>query len=157
MKPKLQADSPRDVGKDEGSDARPRAARVARLLAVDERGCAWVQFDDETSATAAKLVVTLSQPALEQVMATRAPVLVAQQGGSHQVVALVGTALAGPVLEADVDGQRVKLSGEKEVVIACGKASITLRANGRVIIRGTQVESYSEGTNRIKGGQVRIN
>jgi len=26
-----------------------------------------------------------------------------------------------------------------------------------VLIRGTHVETYSEGTNRIKGGQVRIN
>jgi uncharacterized protein (DUF2345 family) len=62
-----------------------------------------------------------------------------------------------PVLEADVDGQRVRVQAQREVVIACGKASITLRANGRVIIKGTHVESDSEGTNRIKGGQVRIN
>jgi hypothetical protein len=43
------------------------------------------------------------------------------------------------------------------VVIACGKASITLRRNGRVVIRGTHVETLSSGTNRIKGGQVRVN
>jgi uncharacterized protein (DUF2345 family) len=66
-------------------------------------------------------------------------------------------AAGSPAVEADVDGHRVKLTGHREVIIACGKASITLRANGRVIIRGTQIESYSDGTNRIKGGQVRIN
>lgn len=66
--------------------------------------------------------------------------------------------LASPlVIQADVDGRRVRLSALDEVIIECGKASITLRRNGKVIIRGTQVETNSEGTNRIKGGQVRIN
>ncbi len=157
MKPKLQGEQVLDVGNEDGCNARPLAARVARLLAVDERGQAWVQFDDEIGAAAASLLITLSGPALEQVMATRAPVLVTQHRGMNQVVAVVGAVAPGQVLEADGDGQRVRLSGEKEVVIACGKSSITLRANGRVIIRGTQIESYSEGTNRIKGGQVRIN
>jgi len=61
------------------------------------------------------------------------------------------------VLEADVDGVRVRVCAKDEVVIACGKASITLRRNGRVVIRGTHVETLSSGTNRIKGGQVRVN
>jgi hypothetical protein len=46
---------------------------------------------------------------------------------------------------------------QDEIVLECGSASITLRRNGRVVIRGEYVETYSEGTNRIKGGQVRIN
>jgi uncharacterized protein (DUF2345 family) len=61
------------------------------------------------------------------------------------------------VIEADSDGRRVRLVAKDEIVLACGKASITLRRNGRVIVRGTHVETCSEGTNRIKGGHVRIN
>ena len=34
---------------------------------------------------------------------------------------------------------------------------MTLRRNGKVIIKGTYVETYSTGTNRIKGGQIRMN
>lgn len=59
--------------------------------------------------------------------------------------------------EADVDGARVRITARDEVVIQCGKASITLRRNGRVVIRGSHVETASTGTNRIKGGQVRVN
>jgi hypothetical protein len=59
--------------------------------------------------------------------------------------------------EADVDGARVRICARDEVVIQCGKASITLRRNGRVVIRGTYVETHSAGTNRIRGGQVRVN
>jgi hypothetical protein len=61
------------------------------------------------------------------------------------------------VFEADVDGRRVRIVARDEVVIACGPASITLRRNGRVVIRGTYVETRSAGTNRIRGGQVRVN
>jgi hypothetical protein len=62
-----------------------------------------------------------------------------------------------PVIEADVDGKRVRVTAQDEIVLQCGSASVTLRRNGRVIIRGTYVESRSDGTNRIKGGQVQIN
>jgi hypothetical protein len=62
-----------------------------------------------------------------------------------------------PVFQADVDGARVRIVARDEVVIACGPASITLRRNGRVIIRGTHVETRAAGTNRIRGGQVRVN
>jgi hypothetical protein len=64
---------------------------------------------------------------------------------------------ADPVIEADVDGRRVRIVAKDEIVLECGNASITLRRNGRIIIKGTYVETCSEGTNRIKGGQVRIN
>jgi hypothetical protein len=64
---------------------------------------------------------------------------------------------AGIVFEAEIDGSRLRIGARDEVVIQCGKASITLRRNGKVIIKGTQVESHSTGTNRIKGGQVRVN
>jgi hypothetical protein len=63
----------------------------------------------------------------------------------------------GIVFEAEVDGSRLRVGAKDEVVIQCGKASITLRRNGRVIIKGTHVETHSTGTNRIKGGQVRVN
>jgi hypothetical protein len=80
------------------------------------------------------------------------------------VIGLVPAPTIGPqplpaanVIQADVDGRRVEISAGDEVVFKCGKASITLRRNGKVVIRGTYVETHSDGTNRIKGGQVRIN
>ena len=64
---------------------------------------------------------------------------------------------AAPAIEALVDGKRVVLEAQDEIVLRCGKASITLRRNGRIVIRGTYVETRAEGTNRIKGGSVQIN
>jgi hypothetical protein len=60
-------------------------------------------------------------------------------------------------LEAVLDGRRVVLDAQDEIVLRCGEASITLRRNGRVVIRGAYVETRSRGVNRIKGGSVQIN
>jgi hypothetical protein len=56
-----------------------------------------------------------------------------------------------------VDDDRVVVTGEREVVLRCGEASITLTRAGKVLIRGTYVLSRSSGVNRIKGGSVQIN
>lgn len=62
-----------------------------------------------------------------------------------------------PPVEAHVDGKRVTIEGADEVVLRCGQASITLRRNGKVIIKGSYVETHAAGVNRIKGGSVQIN
>ena len=58
---------------------------------------------------------------------------------------------------ADVDGERVVLSAKSEIVLKCGKASITLTKAGKVLIRGAYLLNRSSGVNRIKGGSVQIN
>lgn len=56
-----------------------------------------------------------------------------------------------------LDGEQVVLSAKKEIVLRCGKASITLTRAGKVLIRGAYLLSRSSGVNRIKGGSVQIN
>lgn len=60
-------------------------------------------------------------------------------------------------LEAKLDGERVVLEGKREIVLKCGEASITLRSDGKMVLRGAYVETYAKGVNRIKGGSVKIN
>jgi len=56
-----------------------------------------------------------------------------------------------------IDGERVTFFAEKEIVLKCGKASITLTKSGKVLLRGAYLSSRSSGVNRIKGGSVQIN
>jgi hypothetical protein len=58
---------------------------------------------------------------------------------------------------ADLDGDRILLSAKNEIVLRCGKASITLTRAGKVLIRGAYVLSRSSGVNRVKGGSVHLN
>ncbi|WP_133511277.1 DUF6484 domain-containing protein [Candidatus Thiosymbion oneisti] len=58
---------------------------------------------------------------------------------------------------ADLDGERILLRAQKEIVLECGKASITLTKAGKILIRGAYLSSRSSGVNRIKGGSAQIN
>jgi hypothetical protein len=60
-------------------------------------------------------------------------------------------------LTIEVDGERLVYTGQKEIVLRCGKASIQLLSDGSVRIRGTNVLSRASATNRIRGGNVQIN
>lgn len=63
---------------------------------------------------------------------------------------------AEPV-NVEADGQRVVVSAERELVLRCGNASITLTRAGKILIRGAYVLTRSSGVNRIQGGSVQIN
>jgi len=60
-------------------------------------------------------------------------------------------------VEVEVDGERMVVSAKEQLVLRCGKASITLTRAGKVLIQGDYVSSRSSGVNRIKGGSVQIN
>jgi hypothetical protein len=49
------------------------------------------------------------------------------------------------------------VSARKQLVFRCGRASITLTEDGKVLIQGTYLSSRSSGVHRIKGGSVQIN
>ena len=72
--------------------------------------------------------------------------------GFHQL-----SELADAIQLAVRRGKRVVIEGKDEVILKCGAASLTLRANGKVVIRGAYLEPHATGTNRIKGGSVQIN
>jgi len=60
-------------------------------------------------------------------------------------------------LEVELDGGKLTLSAEREIVLRCGKSSITLTRSGKVLICGEYVLSRSSGLNRINGASVQIN
>lgn len=60
-------------------------------------------------------------------------------------------------VEIDADGLRLVVSAKQQLVLRCGKASVTLTKGGRILLEGTDLLSRSSGTNRIKGGSVQIN
>ena len=151
--------------------APPAAAAPATIgwivaAATDEKRGPSVMVDFPSSPhgpAAARLATSVTADDLKAAIATRQPAVLVFENGDLLLPILVGlvrapvTAPDATVLEADVDGKRVRVVGKDEIVLQCGQASITLRRNGRIVVRGTYVETHSEGTNRIKGGQVQIN
>jgi Domain of unknown function (DUF6484) len=60
-------------------------------------------------------------------------------------------------VEVDADGERLIVTAKEQLVLRCGKASVTLTKAGKVLIQGTYVSSRSSGVNRVKGGSVELN
>ena len=60
-------------------------------------------------------------------------------------------------ISAELDDERIELNAKKEIVLRCGKASLTLTKAGKIIIRGEYLLSHSNGVNHIIGGSVQLN
>jgi hypothetical protein len=156
----------------------PPATKLGVLLNASAPGALMVEYEG-SGALRARSTIALDQPSITRAITIRQPVLLLFENGDARlpiVVGLVqpepGAALLHALLvpaappqlkpaklpaEARVDGKRVVLEGEEEVTLKCGAASITLRRDGKVILRGTYVETTAKGVNRIRGGSVKIN
>jgi hypothetical protein len=60
-------------------------------------------------------------------------------------------------VDVSADGERMLVTAKEQLVLRCGKASVTLTKAGKVLIEGTYVLSRSSGVNRVKGGSVQLN
>lgn len=65
--------------------------------------------------------------------------------------------LASRQINVQADNDRHVIRAEREIVLQCGDASITLTRAGKVIIKGNYVLSRSTGPNKLKGAVIDIN
>lgn len=81
------------------------------------------------------------------------------------IIGVLQDCQAGPVggnsqrhsVAVQADADRYVISADREIVLRCGEASITLTRAGKIIIKGTYIVSRSAGCNKIKGAVVDIN
>ncbi|RLU00314.1 DUF6484 domain-containing protein [Ketobacter sp.] len=83
--------------------------------------------------------------------------------GKPMIMGVVRTPAAWPATErpaqvtVEADDERLTVDAKQQIVLRCGKASITLTQAGKVLIKGTYISSRSSGANRIKGGSILLN
>ncbi len=135
--------------------------RVGHLLAIAEQGLGpLVAFEGQPAALRARTVVDLHGAHIGRQV-------VCQFENGDPTLPIVMGVLQGEVawplgerpsqVDVDVDGQRLVVSAREQLVLRCGKASITLTRAGKVLIEGSYLLSRSSGVNRIKGGSVQLN
>jgi len=136
---------------------------VGELLALTDEGeTPLVRFPGQvgTSAVRARTSVDLHGPHIGADV-----VLMFEEGDPDRpiVVGVLRGRAGWPMddkpaqVEVDADGHRMIVSAHEQLVLRCGKASITLTKAGKVLLEGTYVLSRSRGVNRIKGGSVQLN
>ena len=113
-----------------------------------------------TAALVARTVVDLHGPHIGR------QVVLMFEAGDHAKPIVMGVLREGegwPLdkqpgqVEVDVDGERMLVTAKEQIILRCGKASITLTRAGKVLIKGSYLLSRSAGVNRIKGGSVQLN
>jgi Domain of unknown function (DUF6484) len=165
-----------------GEEPDAQAIRVGHLVASLGKGRVAVKIPGVAQTLTARIALRLTAARLQAAIESQQGAVVVFEGRSrgHPIVIgliesevpesspTVAVTSAEPgqpehrsedqsAVDAVVDGKRIRIVGSDEIVLECGKASITLRRNGKIVIRGAYVETHSEGTNRIKGAAVRIN
>ncbi|MFO0888043.1 MAG: DUF6484 domain-containing protein [Isosphaeraceae bacterium] len=134
-------------------------AITGSLLGCDDAGRWFVDYPGNpgSHAQAAPTTVPLSPKDSGKTV-----VLVFEQGNAERPI-IIGVLQSPvqrdphPAVEVDVDGNKVTIAARQELVLRCGKASITLTRAGKILLRGTYLLSRSTGVNSIKGGSVQVN
>lgn len=98
-----------------------------------------------------------SRPIIMGIVRTFAPVVSSAEAPKLPVIDSPSISKGQIPLSISVDGDAVVFAAEREIVLRCGKASISLTRDGHVVLRGEYILSRAVGVNRIKGGSVQIN
>jgi hypothetical protein len=147
------------------ADTFAPGARVAVLATASvEGGPAVFSGEPAGEPIRARSTISLSEADVGR------SVLVVFENGDMQRPIIIGVLQESPVVAAhavqsnarvlddiQIDGKRITLAARQEISLRCGDASITLRADGRVVIKGMEIVSRARGVNKVKGASVLIN
>lgn len=153
------------------SRGRPQADEnviTGHLAGVDDEGR--VLFLEEGGAGAPVPVaigLAISDGALVRAARHAQRALVVRTGGATPRLVLTGLVrervaaeardAAPGHLEVSVDGETVVLSADRRIELRCGKSSLILTREGRVVLKGAHVVSRSSGPNKLKGATIALN
>ena len=155
---------------------RIEGVRVGKIVTIDESGRTFVDFPENTQGPiSARFTNSIKPGMLQKTVSADRDVLLVFENNDPGLPIIIDTlySLVDEIADAStialetkgskeikdvtVDGKRVTFDAKEEIVLRCGKASITLTKAGKVLIRGAYLLNRSSGVNRIKGGSVQIN
>jgi hypothetical protein len=145
---------------------------VGRILEIGSDGAAVVDYrDNELGPMRARSAVVVSAEEAGDILGKQV-LLVFEDGEMARpiIVGFVRDHILSPSKESpaefgtmhseirfDFERSSMRIENDEEILLVCGKSSIKLRADGKVIIKGTEIVSRSSGANKIKGASVNIN
>lgn len=157
----------------ETSGQKIEGIRVGKVVNVDDSGRVLVDFPGNTQGPiSARFTNSTRLKILRQAASTGQEVLLVFENNNSELPIIIDTiySLVNEITKSStiameterlddvvVDGKRVTFDAKEEIVLRCGKASLILNRDGKIVIKGTHLLSRSRGMNKIKGGAVYIN
>ncbi|HEU4486192.1 MAG TPA: DUF6484 domain-containing protein [Povalibacter sp.] len=144
---------------------------LGKLTGIDPHGRPLVTYGGgPLQGVPARVATAQPLPDAAAVEATPTVLLVFENGDPHLPI-IVGfvrntfdTAPAATVAvpasgnhTVELNGKALIFEGRDEIVLKCGQGSITLRADGQIVLKGTKLVSRASQTNKIRGASVQIN
>lgn len=153
---------------------RPRQPCLGRIVEIDQAGRARVSFPDLAGPPPiARTLGEVTRGQLEAACAEGRSILIGFLDGRADSPVIMSLASIGelpagaaaaepepePQVEVVVDGepQTRVIEAREELLLRCGEAAISLRADGTIKILGRDVTSWARRRQRIRGGSVAIN
>ena len=146
------------------TDVAGRHVVRARVSAVHEDGSVTAATDGDARRVRCDVLQTGEAASLR--LAERDAVLVWLPGPDDERGVVLGRIGPSHAPEPDVTRDpepaeeipdELVLEAKENLTLKCGDGSITLRADGKILIKGKDLVSHAQRVNRIKGGAVSIN
>jgi hypothetical protein len=147
--------------------------RIGKIVEIDGKGQVYVDYaDNQQGPIPARFTRSVNIESLRYAKKNHVKILLAFENNDPKLPIIVDmiSSLVDNIADTNnapieiekpddifIDGKRVIFDAKEEIVLRCGKASITLTKAGKVLIRGAYLLSRSSGVNRIKGGSVQLN
>ncbi len=144
---------------------------IGKVVSLNSHGNPLIAYDEQTrkSPIEALTTVPLDQGSIGKEVAIS---FAQNNGGMAIVMGIIRRALDDvlaprPVetndgnineqAEVIADGKKLELSATEEITLRCGKASITLNKNGKILVKGEHMLNRTSGSYKIKSGSIQLN
>jgi len=130
------------------------AAQTGALLAIASDGAPMVDYSgNELGPIAARTAIATANPG--------DTVLLVFDGGDPARPIIVGVVRdrfeKSHPQRLKLDAREILVEGSDEISLRCGESSLTLRKDGKAVLKGREVLTRASRTNRIKGATVKLN
>jgi hypothetical protein len=154
-------------------DSEAKSFCLGKIIMITDEGRALVDYpDNQMGPLAARSVIDV--PARYYRLGTvNIPVLMVFEDGDLNLPIIVGIIqdtvfpvepseeiILKPVKQQRdvvVDGKKMVFDAKEEIVLRCGKSSVTLKKDGKIVVKGTRITNRASATNKIKGASVLVN
>lgn len=143
-----------DVARNTEKSSQVNGIVVGSFVSKDEAGVPFVDFP--VNPTGRPLAARSTVELLDE-HTGREVALMFEQNDVRKPIIIGLMHVPTRSVKVEVDGAVQEVTAEKELLLRCGKSSILLRQDGKIIIKGENILSRARMTNKVKGGSVQLN